>query len=460
MSSSSIVSKLLIIPPVMIGAAVLWYAVARREPPAQVPASEVARNVRVITVEPRDVAPKLVGYGSVTPENIWTGIAQISGRVVYVNPQFRRGALLEEGTEIVRISPVDYRLSVAQAEANIRSAEAVLTELGVNERNTAELLRIEEESLALKKKSVEAKRALLRRGSVAQLSFDAELRDMLTQKKKVQDLRNALRLLPTQKAVQQEQIEVNKSKLADAKLDLERTVIRLPFKARIASVDVEISQYVQSGSKIGVADAIGTAEITAHYSLAHIRDFFDVLRAEFKIGDQAWDQRAAFGRAIGLYTIVRLRTGERDVTWRGRVARVSDSLDVQTRTIGLITVVDGPYAQAKPGIRPPLVKGMFVEVELRTKKLKQKVAVPDGALHGGKVYVVGDDSRLVIRDVATGYKGDGFVVIDKGLDAGERLIVSDISPAVPGMLLKPTEDKELQTNLASTVAAAEAEVGQ
>ena len=86
--------------------------------------------------------------------------------------------------------------------------------------------------------------------------------------------------------------------------------------------------------------------------------------------------------------------------------------------------------------------------------------MPDGVLHGGKVYVVGDDSRLAIRDVATGYKRDGFVVIDKGLDAGERLIVSDISPAVPGMLLKPTEDKELQTNLASTVAAAEAEVGQ
>ena len=85
-------------------------------------------------------------------------------------------------------------------------------------RPARELLKIEQESEALKQRSVDAKQALLKRGNLAQLSFDAELRDLLTQKKLEQDLRNSLRLMPTKIAVQQEQIRVNKSKLATAKL--------------------------------------------------------------------------------------------------------------------------------------------------------------------------------------------------------------------------------------------------
>ncbi|MGI9409183.1 MAG: hypothetical protein ACR2OV_03860, partial [Hyphomicrobiaceae bacterium] len=213
MSSKSIVSKLLIFPPLMIGAAVLWYAVVMRSPPARAPAGEVARSVRVITLAPLDVSPGLVGFGSVRPENVWTGVAQVAGRIVAVNPEFRRGASLPAGTELVRISPEDFQLAIAQAEAEIRSAEASLAELDVSEQNTKELLTIEEESLTLKERSIDAKRALLKRGNIAQLSFDDELRDLLAQKKRVQDLRNSLRLIPTQKSVQTEQIRVNKSKL-------------------------------------------------------------------------------------------------------------------------------------------------------------------------------------------------------------------------------------------------------
>lgn len=317
MPSTSIISKLLIIPPVIIGGAILWYTAARQKPPERLPAVEQTKAVRVLTLQKTDVSPRLVGYGSVRPENVWNGVAQVAGRVASVNPRFRRGATLQAGTELIRISPDDYKLAIAEAEAQIRSAEASLAELTVSERNTSELLQIEIESETLKQKSVDAKRALLNRGNLAQLSFDAELRDLLTQKKRVQDLRNSLRLLPTKKAVQQEQIRVNQSKLATAKLNLERTVVTLPFNARIASVDVEVSQYLQTGAKIGTADATATAEITAQYPLTRIRNFFDRLREEFGVGERDWKNRREFAQAIGLYALVRLRTGDRDVTWRG-----------------------------------------------------------------------------------------------------------------------------------------------
>ena len=455
MSSGSMISKLLIIPPLVIGAGALWAAVHFREPPAQAPTAEQARKVRTLTVTKQDAALSIVGYGTVRPANVWTGVAQVAGEVIYVNPGFKRGTTLSAGTEVVKVAPDDYRLAIAEAEADIRSAEAKLSELEVSEQNTRELLAIEEESLALKEKEINAKKALLRRGNVAQLSFDAELRDLLAQKTKVQDLKNSLRLSPTQRAVQQEQISVSKSKLATAQLNLKRTVIKLPFDARIASVDVEVAQFVQSGSKIGSADAVADAEITAQYPLNQLRQFFDTLRAAQGSDGKEWASRQKFVEDIGLYSMVRLRTGETDAKWRGRVSRLNDTLDEQTRSIGLITVVDSPYGQARPGGRPPLVKGMFVEVALHAKPLRDQIVIPSHVLHGDKVYIVDADNRLEVRDVSTGYRGDGFVLISSGLKVGERIVVSDVFPATPGLLLEAIDDKALQAQLVQLVSAQE-----
>ncbi len=456
MSSSTLFSKLLIIPPIAIGAAVLWYAVTFRDPPKQQPVRETATRVRVLTLAPQSVMPSLTGYGIVKPENVWTGVTQVAGRVEYVNPEFRRGATLPEGTELIRIAQADYHLAVSEAEAQIRSAEAKLAELELSRQNTEELLRIEEQSLTLKQRSVDAKRALLQRGNIAQLSFDAELRDMLTQKKQVQDLRNTLRLIPTQISVQQEQIRVNRSKLETAKLNLKRTSVRLPFTARIAAVNAELSQFLQIGAQIGVADGIATAEITAQYPLDHIRAFFDALRNEFKPGHRTWASRQEFAKAIGLYAVVELKSGDTDATWRGRVARLNDTLDEKTRTVGLIVLVDNPYTSAKPGVRPPLVKGMFVEVTLRAQPLKDKIVIPAAALHAGRTYVVGAENRLEIRKPQLGYRGSGFVVVTSGLKTGDRLVVTDISHAVPRMLLEPVEDEALKAELERLAAAREA----
>ena len=55
-------------------------------------------------------------------------------------------------------------------------------------------------------------------------------------------------------------------------------------------------------------------------------------------------------------------------------------------------------------------------------------------------------------------RGDGFVVVKQGLEVGDRLVVSDVSPAKAGLLLNPVEDDALKKRL--KLAAATSEVGQ
>ena len=114
----------------------------------------------------------------------------------------------------------------------------------------------------------------------------------------------------------------------------------------------------------------------------------------------------------------------------------------------------------EPGKRPPLTKGMFVEMELRGPAIADQVTIPRSALHGEQVYIADADSRLEIRSVKTGLVQGDAIVVEEGLAPGEMLVVSDLSPAIPGMLLNLVEDRVLAEQLAAEAGGEVAEAGQ
>ncbi len=444
--------KLLFFPPILIGIAVLFYMASGRQAPDRKPPEERARAVRVITADQTKLVPRVTGFGSVYPGTVWSAIAQVAGEVVYVHPGLKKGTILPAGTEIVRISPADFELALTQAKANIRSAEAKLAELKVTETNTADLLKIEKRGLKLRESELKRKQDLLKRGTVAQSTLELEQRETLAQRKKVQDLENGLRLLPTQRAVEQEQIAVYRAQLESAKLDLARTRIKLPFDARIADVRVEAEQYAQTGGTLVIADSLGVAEVEAQIPISQFRAMVQASAAGGLPTGITAQSLSRIVQTIGLEATVRLRAGNDIVEWPARFARISDTVDPKTRTIGAIVAVDGAYAKAAPGQRPPLTKGMFVEIEIRTRAVENQIVVPRAAFHDGKLYVVNADSRLDIRPVATGLVQGDLATIDKGIAPGETIVVSDLIPAVSGMLLTPQTDDQLQNRLKAEAA--------
>jgi len=142
--------------------------------------------------------------------------------------------------------------------------------------------------------------------------------------------------------------------------------------------------------------------------------------------------------------------------WDARVKRVSDTVDPDTRSIGLIVSVDKPYASVRPGIRPPLVKGMFTEVELCAPPVPDQVLLPRSAVQGGRIKTVSSDNRLVLTPAEVAYQVDDIVVLKSGVDAGTKVIVSDVSPVIEGMLLKPVEDADVTESLVRAAGTADA----
>jgi hypothetical protein len=69
--------------------------------------------------------------------------------------------------------------------------------------------------------------------------------------------------------------------------------------------------------------------------------------------------------------------------------------------------------------------------------MKNVYRIPQGALHdNSKIWVAGISDKLEIRHVEVAWRGLDTVFIGKGVDPGDRLIVSDISTPLDGMPLK------------------------
>ena len=439
--------KLLILPPILLAIGVLVFIISQKQPPERKPPSEQARAVRVIEAQPTTLIPRVLGFGVVSPSKIWNASAQVSGEVVFVHPDLQKGAIMMAGTEIIRVSSVDYDLAIRQAEANIRSAEAKLKELSVAKLNTQLSLKIENRALNVRETELTRKQKLRKRGTTSQSAVDQEFRDTLSQRKKVQDLKNTINLIPTQMSVQSEQIAVYQASLEQAKLNLDRTHIRLPFNARIADVAVEATQYAQVGQTLAVADSMDIAEIEAQIPVAQFQGL-----AHAVAGDDAKQIIGTFSFAkiveqMGFNLTVRLGAGTNAIEWPGRFARISDAIDPKTRTIGIIAAVDGAYSKAIPGKRPPLTKGMFVEIEIRAKPLANRIIIPRSAIHEGRVYIQNAENRLVIRTIDPGLYQGSLVSPPTGINAGDKIIVSDLSPAIEGMLLIPSIDEALSQRL-------------
>ncbi len=438
---------LITLPIALVGVGILALIVARNPPPERNELAERATAVRVIVTRSQAVAPLLTGYGVVSPARTFEAIAEVSGTAVYVNPSLDQGAILPADAVLLRLSPADFNLSIAQARANIRAAEARLAELAVSEENLKSALALEQDTLALKTTDLERAESLLAGGTASQAARDAARATYLAQRQKTLAVESSLALLPTQRAAQVEQIAVHQTSLEAATLNLARTELRLPFAARVASVSVEVGQFVRVGQVISQFDGIDAAEVQAQVSVADLLGLLQATRSDAAVLATDPSAMTEVIRGLGLSANVQLRVGQDVLEWPAAVERISDTIDQKTGTIGVIVRVDTAYSSANPGSRPPLTKGMFVAVTLTAPPVTGFL-VPRSALRDGRLMLADADDRLQFVPVNPRMVQGELALVDAGLEEGARAVVSAPSPIMAGMLLDVTEDTALMARLA------------
>jgi len=427
----------LIIPAILVGVILFGLLVKNKSAPEIVELAESTYAVRVIEVPRLTVTPSFQGHGTVSPSKVWNGVAQVSGKIIEKNANLKNGAMITAGTVLLKIDPRDYQLAIIQAKTSIQATKAQLADISVREKNSRSSLSIEESALKISQAEIERKRKLLSEGSVTASDFEREQRSLLAQQQSVQNLKNALNLYPTDKQRLNAELQRLESQLEIALLNLERTSLIMPFNGRVVESKTEIQQFARQGDVLVTVDGIDKAEIEVQVPLGRMAAMLQGLP---KIDFQQVSEEN-IGKLLSLKAAVLLKRDGLDVRWPAEVARVSEGMDPRTRTVGVIVEVPNPYLNTQPGIRPPLSKGLFVEVILLGKSRPDKLVIPSNAIHENKVYLINEKNRLVFREVKFGHTNSHYAVVDNGLTAGEKIIVSHLLPAIDGMALIPEMDQ-------------------
>lgn len=371
-----------VLPLLVIAAAVaaMKVMVALKRPPARVAARKTGILVETLTVTLADRRVEVPATGTVQPARKISIVPQVSGKVVRVSPRFVRGGFFAAGEEMFAIEDVDYRLAVEKAESLVAKRKVELASV----ESKAEVARREWKRLGRGKPpenslvlyGPQLKEA---RASLAGAVADREL----------------------------------------ARLNLGRTRVTAPFDCVITGETVDLGQYVRAGTPVGEAVDSGRAEVIAPVTLADL-DWLDLPR-DGKEGPEArvW---------------VPGRGGE---VWRGRVDRLLADVDSRDRMVRLVVVVDDPFRRKGGGL--PLPMGQFVELSLAGRTLRDAAVIPRSALHDGDVVWLYRDGALEFRKVEAARRQRDQVLVASGLAAGDRVVLTMIAGAAPGMKLRLAE---------------------
>ncbi|HKI30249.1 MAG TPA: efflux RND transporter periplasmic adaptor subunit [Gemmataceae bacterium] len=201
-----------------------------------------------------------------------------------------------------------------------------------------------------------------------------------------------------------------KANLEGAKVNLDYTKIRSPITGKISRNLITVGNLVKADSTV-LANIVSTQKIYAYFDVdenSYLRYEERVRKGEIKPGE-------------GDKGVVQMTLGDGTVIKGGTVDYIDVQLSRGTGTILVRSTFPDPEGSVKAG--------QFVRVRLpitpQTAVLVPEVAV--GSDQGLKyVYVVDDKDKVEYRRVTTGGVHDGMQVIDKGLKAGEWVVVKGL----------------------------------
>lgn len=200
-----------------------------------------------------------------------------------------------------------------------------------------------------------------------------------------------------------------------AELNLSYTEIRAPFDGRIGK------SLVHEGALINAA---GTP-LNNLVQLNPIYATFNPPESDLTTIEKA--------RAAGPLLTEVLVGKDTEPSYSGKVSFLDNIVDRSTGTITARASIDNPQRALLPG--------QYIRVRLHVGDLPDALLVPQSALIASQlgkfVYVVGQGNHVEQRILTLGPTEGALVVVQKGLNEGDTVIVGNLQKIGPGMPVQP-----------------------
>jgi RND family efflux transporter MFP subunit len=379
--SKTIIASLLIL---FIGGAAT-IVIFKTEPVAvqETATIETAMLVDVIRVQRGDYYPLIITTGTVEPEQDIVLSPLVGGEIIRRSPAFTPGGFVKKGEILLRIEPADYEIALEMKQSDLHQANADY-DLEMGRQKIAELdYKLLEESLTLES--------------------------------------DALVLREPQLNVVKARVEAAEAAVRQARLELERTVIRAPFDAQVLSRNVNIGSQVSPGDDLGRLAGTDVYWVMVTIPLSHLE----------------WLSFSE-GSNKGSEVRIRNRTSWKDGEYRtGYLNSLIGELDDQTRLArALVSVPDPLVLNGGNKDLPPLIIGEFVEAVITGQMIPDVIRLNRDFIRKDEMVWVMEDGKLSIRDVDVVFRDAEFAYISEGLNINDLVVTTSLSTVVEGVSLR------------------------
>lgn len=354
------------------------------------------------TVQRGEMVRQVGGPGTLVPVDIRIITAQTAGRVEEVHA--RPGTHVQPGSPLVRLTNPDVQLQLLEAQRQLSNARTQLVTLRVD----LETRRLNQQGVVATAKTqyAEAERQaklseeLLEKGvgSVNQAELNRDTRDEMKQRYELEKERLEVMTGSVEGQIESQEREVERlTQIVEfRRQEIESMNVVAGTEGVLQALDLEIGQYVQDGTELARVVKPGR------------------LKAELRI-----PETQAVDLAIGQTAHIDTRNGI--VT--GRVMRIDPA--AETGTVG----VDVELPDELPaGARPDLSVDGKIEIEKLADVLfvgRPQFGSSNSTISLFKVLPDGDEAVRV--QVQLGQSSVNEIVIQKGLNEGDDVILSDMS---------------------------------
>lgn len=370
-----------------------WYGFRQLSIPLEEEAVEPAEPTQVRSrVQPLEVGSYQVHietHGLMSPHNQVTLSAEVTGRVIKINPEFEVGRFFSAGDVLLKLDDRDYKTAIRIAEQEVRRSGAAFDLATTAKERMEQLAAQDGASLA----ELEAARSLL---------LQAE-----------------------------NDVEVAKANLEQAERDLERTEIVAPFAGRVVTKAIGLGELITVGTTLGDVFAVDYAEVRLPIATQELR-FLNLPERE---SDPPLE-----------VTLRDAINPDNDAEWSGQIVRTEGALDPNSLELFAIARISDPFALDRNG--PVLRIGQPVSATIRGEELENVIAIPRSSVRSlNQIHLIdAETKKLSTRNIAPLWSDDKYVIVrDTTIRPGDFVATTMLVYAPEGAVVDIISDVESES---------------
>ena len=335
---------------------------------------------------------------------------QVSGRIVQIH--FTDGANIRKGDLLFTIDPRPLQAALSEAQANVTKGIALRKQAEANLNR--DLATAKWNALQVKRYQQLVTAGVVPREQYEQLAATADASNAT-----VEADRAAVHSA-------EESIKADNAAVERAKVDLSYCYIKSPIDGRAGQRLVDIGNVVNPGGSGGNNVSSSATSNGPPSNALLVIERLDPIYADFTVSQNDLSKVQEEMRAGTLKTEVRLPDATDPVA--GTLTFLDNSVQNQTGQVSLRATVPNSDRRFWPG--------RFVNIRLVLNTIRGAVLVPATApqmsAKGSYVYVVKQDLTVDQRPVTLGQRQGDQIVIEQGVQPGERVVTNGQVGVTPG----------------------------